>query len=69
MNIFINSQEQEFNESSSLAEVLADYNQNKNMTGSFAVALNAQFIAKANYAQISLKSGDKIDIMSPIAGG
>jgi len=69
MNVLINSQEQTVNESACLADVLADYSQNKNIKGSFAVALNAQFIAKGHYAQTTLNAGDKIDIMSPIAGG
>ena len=69
MNILINSQEQTVNESACLADVFTEYSQNKNITGSFAVALNAQFIAKGNYATTTLNSGDKIDIMSPIAGG
>ncbi|WP_042151377.1 MULTISPECIES: sulfur carrier protein ThiS [unclassified Pseudoalteromonas] len=69
MNILINSQQKTVNESACLADVLAEYSQNKNLTTSFAVALNAQFIAKGNYAKTTLKPGDKIDIMSPIAGG
>jgi len=69
MNVLINSQEQTVSESACLADVLADFSQSKNITGSFAVALNAQFIAKGHYAQTTLNAGDKIDIMSPIAGG
>lgn len=35
----------------------------------FAVALNASFIAAAQYSDTLLKAGDQLDIVSPIAGG
>ena len=35
----------------------------------FAVALNGCFIAAAQYPSTQLKTGDQLDIVSPIAGG
>ncbi|PAJ72398.1 thiamine biosynthesis protein ThiS [Pseudoalteromonas sp. NBT06-2] len=69
MNILINSQQHKVKESAFLADVLKDFSQSKNIKASFAVALNSQFVAKGNYATTVLNAGDKIDIMSPIAGG
>ncbi|SFC54136.1 sulfur carrier protein ThiS [Pseudoalteromonas denitrificans] len=69
MNISINAQEFQIKESISLADVLIDYSLKKHIKGSFAVALNSKFIAKGHYAKTILNAGDKIDIMSPIAGG
>jgi sulfur carrier protein len=35
----------------------------------FAVALNGQFIARGEHASKALNAGDKLDIVSPVAGG
>lgn len=35
----------------------------------FAVALNGCFVASTRYPDIRLNAGDKLDIVSPIAGG
>jgi sulfur carrier protein len=36
---------------------------------SFAVALNGDFVGKANYPQSSVNQGDSIDVLFPIQGG
>jgi sulfur carrier protein len=35
----------------------------------FAVALNGQFVARGEHASKALNAGDKLDIVSPVAGG
>lgn len=35
----------------------------------FAVAINGDFIPRADYACTLLKNGDQIDIVSPVGGG
>jgi sulfur carrier protein len=35
----------------------------------FAVALNLSFVPKTQYAATTLKSGDRIEVISPITGG
>jgi len=35
----------------------------------FAIALNGDFIGKADYPHTFVKSGDNIDILQPIQGG
>ena len=34
-----------------------------------AVALNGEFITRTNYEQTKLSAGDRLDIVSPMAGG
>jgi sulfur carrier protein len=35
----------------------------------FAVALNGQFVARAQHPERALNAGDKLDIVHPVAGG
>jgi sulfur carrier protein len=35
----------------------------------FAVALNGEFVARGEHASKALAAGDKLDIVSPVAGG
>ncbi|CAH2778674.1 MAG: Sulfur carrier protein ThiS [uncultured Caballeronia sp.] len=35
----------------------------------FAVALNGQFVARGEHATKTLAAGDKLDVVSPVAGG
>jgi len=35
----------------------------------FAVALNGQFIPRSRYAAQSLRDGDRLDVVAPVAGG
>ncbi|GAB1265054.1 sulfur carrier protein ThiS [Aurantivibrio infirmus] len=35
----------------------------------FAVAVNGNFIPRAEYAKVQLNNGDQIDIVSPVGGG
>ncbi|BDX08640.1 sulfur carrier protein ThiS [Planctobacterium marinum] len=35
----------------------------------FAVALNGDFVAKQNYATITLSEGDELDVLIPMQGG
>ena len=35
----------------------------------FAIACNGEFILRANYAGCEIRSGDRIDIVHPAAGG
>jgi len=39
------------------------------LDGNFAVALNKNFIPKANYRNISIYAGDEIIIIQPMQGG
>lgn len=35
----------------------------------YAIAINRQFISRQNYAEITLKENDLIEIISPMQGG
>jgi sulfur carrier protein len=35
----------------------------------FAVALNGQFVARGEHATKTLAAGDRLDVVSPVAGG
>jgi sulfur carrier protein len=35
----------------------------------FAVAVNERFIARVDYAEVHLKAGDRIELVTPMAGG
>jgi sulfur carrier protein len=35
----------------------------------FAVALNGDFVARAQHAARALQTGDKLDVVQPVAGG
>ncbi len=37
--------------------------------GAFAVAINETFVARANYTEIILKTGDRVEIVTPMQGG
>lgn len=34
-----------------------------------AVAINGEFVARANYAQTRLNAGDLVDVVRPVGGG
>ena len=42
---------------------------NKPQQSTFAVALNGDFIGKADYGHTMVKNGDRLDVLQPIQGG
>ena len=52
-----------------LAAVLTRYLGDEHGKQSFAVAVNGDFIAKAEYQDTQLNGGDSIDLLFPIQGG
>lgn len=60
--------ELEHQQANSLGQALSHYfNGEKQST--FALALNGEFIGKAEYETTPISCGDSIDIMLPIQGG
>jgi sulfur carrier protein len=39
------------------------------LDGSFAVAVNDEFIPKSAYANVSLTEGDRVELLIPMQGG
>lgn len=65
MNIKINGEPQrtELNNLSQLVDAFVDANK------PYAIAVNENFIPKANYSNITISEGDSIEILSPMQGG
>jgi len=70
MNIHINGQtyrladENAINVTAALALYFTEPQQS-----TFAVALNSDFIGKADYDQTMVTNGDSVDVLQPIQGG
>ncbi|HTH58713.1 MAG TPA: sulfur carrier protein ThiS [Paraburkholderia sp.] len=65
MDIQINQKPLSLPEGATLADALAAYGARP----PYAVALNGDFVARAQHAKRALKSGDRLDVVSPVAGG
>jgi sulfur carrier protein len=65
MQVLINKQEHELAEGATLLDAIAAIEAKP----PFAAAINTQFVPKSQYAQQSLREGDRIDIISPVTGG
>ena len=49
---------------------LADYIRTRvDADEQFAVAVNESFVAKSNYVELQLRNGDRIELVTPMAGG
>ena len=65
MQVLVNRIAYALDETASLADALAA----ADARPPFAAALNLQFVPKAQYAATRLKTGDEIEVISPITGG
>ncbi|MEG0002197.1 MAG: sulfur carrier protein ThiS [Comamonas sp.] len=65
MNILLNQQPLALPEGASLAEALAL----QALRPPYAVAVNTQFVPRAQYAARPLQDGDRVEVVSPVTGG
>ncbi|MDE2616849.1 MAG: sulfur carrier protein ThiS [Burkholderiales bacterium] len=65
MKVTINKHEHELPAGATVADAVAAIEARP----PFAAAVNTQFVPKTQYAQQSLKDGDRIEIISPVTGG
>jgi len=65
MDIQINQKPLSLPEGATVADALAAYGARP----PFAVALNGDFVARAQHAARLLQTGDRRDVVSPVAGG
>ncbi|TKC90807.1 sulfur carrier protein ThiS [Trinickia terrae] len=65
MDIQINQKPLSLPEGASVADALAAYGARP----PFAVAVNGDFVARAQHAMRALQAGDKLDVVQPVAGG
>lgn len=52
-----------------LQQALKIFLNSQQASGTFAVALNGEFIDRYHYQQTTLNNNDKIDVLFPIQGG
>ena len=65
MNIHINQRVFDLPDTATVTEALAAFGAKP----PFAVALNGQFVGRDEHATKTLAAGDKLDVVSPVAGG
>ena len=65
MDIQINQKPLSLPEGATVADALAAYGARP----PYAVALNGDFVARAQHAARTLQTGDRLDVVSPVAGG
>ena len=65
MNILLNQQSLSLPEGARLADALAL----QALRPPYAVAVNTQFVPRAQYAQRLLSEGDRVEVVSPVTGG
>lgn len=73
MNIFINGDRFTIEDSEHMNAFVANalqqfLNEDQQQT-TFAVALNSDFVGRADYGNTPIKEGDSIDVLFPIQGG
>ncbi|MDC0897257.1 sulfur carrier protein ThiS [Desulfobacterota bacterium] len=67
MIIFINGNKTKLNKNTSLEKFLKK--NFSNLSSSYAVALNNEFIPRSSYQDIIINDGDKIEVVSAQPGG
>lgn len=65
MDIMINGISLTVDDTLDLRELL----QQQGFQGSFALAINGEFVPKSDYANTPLHPGDALDVLTPISGG
>ncbi|WP_193165213.1 sulfur carrier protein ThiS [Microbulbifer hainanensis] len=66
MQVTINGEIKSLGSVDSLAELLLQLG----YTGeTFAVALNGDFVARADYSRVKIGEGDCLDVVAPVVGG
>ena len=68
MQLIVNGQEQSVDDSSTLLDLLIEMNFNAEQKG-IAVAVNAEVVARAMWADMRLRNGDRVDIIHAVQGG
>ncbi len=69
MHVLINAQPHELAEGATVADAVARVRPDADISAPFAVAVNLQFVPRAQYAHTPLRDGDRIEIIAPVVGG
>ncbi len=68
MQLIVNGQKQSVDDASTLLDLLIEMNFKAEQKG-IAVAVNAEVIARAMWADMRLCNGDRVDIIHAVQGG
>ncbi|MDE2698796.1 MAG: sulfur carrier protein ThiS [Gemmatimonadota bacterium] len=68
MQLIVNGQVQSVDDASTLLDLLIEMNFKAEQKG-IAVAVNAEVIARAIWADMRLRNGDRVDIIHAVQGG
>ena len=66
IEVSVNSESKQIDSGKSLAELLGDWGFECQRV---AVAINEDFVPRSTYADVSLKAGDRVDVVAPVQGG
>ena len=66
LTVFINDETVQLNHSITVDKLLSQQGQGEKM---LAVAINGEFVPRAQYMQTSISHNDKIDIVTAVGGG
>ncbi len=66
MKLMINGNEQELQDVSTILDAVHQLGYNKDAV---AVALNGDFVARADYASTTVAEHDAVELVAPMAGG
>lgn len=66
IEVSVNNESKQIDNDKSLAELLGDWGFECQRV---AVAINEDFVPRSTYADVSLKAGDRVDVVAPVQGG
>jgi len=66
IEIIVNGEKKSISGEISIKEMLQELSYTKE---GFAIALNETFVAISSYETTTIKSGDRVEILSPVQGG
>lgn len=66
IDIFVNGESKQVDAALTVAAALTQWNYE---CGRVAVAINSEFVARADYDRQRFAAGDRVDVVAPVAGG
>ncbi|MBB3047332.1 sulfur carrier protein [Litorivivens lipolytica] len=66
IEVSVNSESKQIDGAKTLAELLGEWGFECQRV---AVAVNEDFVPRSTYASVSLKAGDRVDVVAPVQGG
>jgi len=69
MKIYINGESIDIDTQATITQALTRYLTSEQLSMSFAIACNGDFVEKSLYAHTLLNENDSIDVLFPIQGG